>query len=289
MLVAFSKVTLLPLRKRDTSFPSLTARKPNVLGAIPLSAMYRSISVSSLVDSLMAADASGHLPIGQWASSHSPMGKLMGKKPTMDDGVRRRFTALMDASGVDLKTASLRAGLGATYVRDVIKKQRGKLENVIQVVERLAPSYVDWVQTGRGSPPPATLPPEQQGEELPFDGPVRILGSIGSGGVAHLKPANEQETLEVFAPPGTVALENSGISLGVGFKGWLVLYRDEKRSLGDDLIDRLCVVGTDDGRVIAGWVRRGGISGVQVVSGLGEVEADIQPLWASEVISIQPR
>lgn len=71
----------------------------------------------------------------------------------MDDGIRKRLKKLLDVVGIPDKTASQRAGLGATYVGDVIRRGRGKVDAVEKIVEEISPSYVEWVLKGRGEPP----------------------------------------------------------------------------------------------------------------------------------------
>jgi hypothetical protein len=46
----------------------------------------------------------------------------------------------------------LRAGLGETYVGDVIRRDRGKFDVVEKIVRANAPEYVDWVLKGTGHP-----------------------------------------------------------------------------------------------------------------------------------------
>lgn len=79
----------------------------------------------------------------------------------MDDNVRKRFKAVIDQSGLDHKAASTQAKLGATYVRDVIVRKRGKLENILKIVDAIDPALTDWVRSGKGEMPksqPAGLP-----------------------------------------------------------------------------------------------------------------------------------
>ncbi len=213
----------------------------------------------------------------------------MGKRIVMRDDVRRRFTAVIDALGIDHKRASVDAGLGPTYVRDAIKRDRGSLESVLTVVKLFAPDYVEWVQHGRGAAPPDKIEPKDINLELSAERNVPIVGYAGAGGEARFLPIEDEEALNVYAPSGTVAVKVRGVSLGTPYDGWFALYRDRREPFTDDLFGQLCVVGTDDDRVLVKWVRRGSGPGVQLHSGIGEIEEHVTLMWAAPVISLQPK
>lgn len=48
----------------------------------------------------------------------------------MDQGIARRLAIAIAAKGLNMKEASVKAGLNATYARDVIRRGRGKYEHL---------------------------------------------------------------------------------------------------------------------------------------------------------------
>ena len=60
------------------------------------------------------------------------------------DGWRRRLAQEIESRGLEMKEISLAAGLGDTYVRDALKRGRGKFENLRKVAVALGRSP-DWL------------------------------------------------------------------------------------------------------------------------------------------------
>ncbi|AWN43135.1 hypothetical protein DK389_24885 [Methylobacterium durans] len=87
----------------------------------------------------------GHLPIMSMGICHIGDGQKGGHSPTMlDNAVRRRLEEEMLAQGREMKELSLAAGLGETYVRDALKRGRGKLENLVKVAAVLG-KPPEWI------------------------------------------------------------------------------------------------------------------------------------------------
>ncbi len=63
-------------------------------------------------------------------------GRDDGQFPTMDSW-RKKLADEIERRGLDMKRLSQDAGLGETYVRDAIKRGRGKFENLFKVVALL--------------------------------------------------------------------------------------------------------------------------------------------------------
>lgn len=112
------------------------------------------------------------------------MGKI-----TMDDGRRqghlsfmenhewrRRLKAEIELQDKKMKEVSLAAGAGATYVRDAIKRGRGKAEYLERVANVLGVSY-EWLRHGRGDKYGSAPQPENR------EGTWRIpiIGDIAAG------------------------------------------------------------------------------------------------------------
>lgn len=117
---------------------------------------------------------------------------------------------------------------------------------------------------------------------------VPVVGYAGAGGEAFFEGSPGDETIEADAPEGTVAVRIRGTSLGPGFNGWYALYTDRRTPFTEDLFTRLCIVGTEDGRTLVKWVHRGPGPGVNLHSGVGEVEENVILAWAARVIDLKP-
>lgn len=120
---------------------------------------------------------------------------------------------------------------------------------------------------------------------------VPVKGYVAAG-QAHFDQAidGEPDTVEApeGSPPETVAVEIRGDSLGPGFDRWYALYADRRDPITEDQLGQLCVLGTEDGRTVIKWVRRGA-QGYTLISGTGNVEEGVQIAWAARVIHLVPR
>lgn len=144
-LSAVAKVMFPPDRNRATNFPSFTAMRPNVLSAIARRAMNSSISRSKALRDSMAAERNGTYPTSQWDLSALPRGRDSWDKTHMvddaDTPLARELRRLMAERDLTPKGLSLAAGLGATYVRDLLKgrsqspeaSKLAKIEDVLGV------------------------------------------------------------------------------------------------------------------------------------------------------------
>lgn len=75
-------------------------------------------------------------------------GQDSGHRPTaMHEALRKRVAAEIERQGREMKEVSLAAGLGETYVRDFLKRGRGKVENLLKVAEVLGHDQA-WLMTG---------------------------------------------------------------------------------------------------------------------------------------------
>src|SRR5207253_160280 len=107
---------------------------------------------------------------------------------------------------------------------------------------------LEWLLTGKGTK--ERRPLRAASDEARY---INLVGYVGAGSHTHFF-ANEEPLDEVPAPAGstesTVAVEIRGDSLGSFFDRWLVFYDDVRRPVTTDLINKLCVVGLDDGRIL---------------------------------------
>ncbi|HZM07653.1 MAG TPA: hypothetical protein VFC11_04265 [Methylocella sp.] len=67
----------------------------------------------------------------------------------MDSQISKRLAIAIAAKGLNMKAASIAGGLNQTYVRDVIRRNRGKYEQLQQLCAVIGISW-DWLRTGIG-------------------------------------------------------------------------------------------------------------------------------------------
>jgi SOS-response transcriptional repressor LexA len=147
---------------------------------------------------------------------------------------------------------------------------------------------LEWLLTGRGRKQriEAARPPQHQHT-------VSIVGYVAAGSAAHFSDAGELG--RVIAPEGstenTVAVEIRGESLGSFFDRWIIFYDDVRRPVTPDLIGKLCVVGTEDGRVLVKKLRRSKTHG-RLYHLESQTEApifDVAVEWAARVKLMAPQ
>jgi hypothetical protein len=67
----------------------------------------------------------------------------------MDAQIAKRLAMALAAKGINMKQAGLAAGLSPNYVRDVVRRGRGKFELLERVAEANGLSWL-WLKTGEG-------------------------------------------------------------------------------------------------------------------------------------------
>lgn len=93
-------------------------------------------------------DNNGQLPISQWAITHVTSAGPMGMIPFMDDAWKDRLRALIAARNTNMKAASIGAGLGETFVRDILKRDRNpSMEHLDKVARFLGSSVFELMLT----------------------------------------------------------------------------------------------------------------------------------------------
>lgn len=135
-----------------------------------------------------------------------------------------------------------------------------------------------------------------EAERLAVIGTVPLVGYVGAGATAHYYEGIAPENLDrvpapINATDSTVAVEIRGISLGSMFDRWLVYYDDVRRPVTHDLIGQLCVVGTDDGRILVKKLKRSKTR-VGTFDLISEVEPPIEGVsvqWAAKVRQLAPQ
>ena len=110
----------------------------------------------------------GYCPPCQWAISPVIAGVRYGTIRAMSDGWKKRLETAMEARGFSMKSLSLAAGLGETFVRDALKRDRrptvdklGKLADALGVplaslvsdADALSGEEAELVERFRSIPP----------------------------------------------------------------------------------------------------------------------------------------
>lgn len=148
---------------------------------------------------------------------------------------------------------------------------------------------LDWLVNGKGQPRRPKTAPEGQRTAL-----VPLVGYVGAGAATHFFAQDSGQLDEVPAYDGasdaTVAVEIRGDSLGSFFDRWLVYYDDVRRPVTHDLINKLCVVGLEDGRILIKKIQRSKSRGLfHLLSQTEDPIFDIEIAWAARVKSMVPR
>lgn len=123
---------------------------------------------------------------------------------------------------------------------------------------------------------------------------TKIVGRVGAGAEAHFYADADDNHDEVAQPPNatdkTVGLEINGDSVGPFFNSWLVFYEDIRSPVTPDLMGKLCIVETVEGRVLVKKLLRG--SEPDRYHLLSQTESPIENAelrWAAEVTAMTPR
>ncbi|MBR0687303.1 XRE family transcriptional regulator [Bradyrhizobium manausense] len=147
---------------------------------------------------------------------------------------------------------------------------------------------LEWLLTGKG-------PKEGRSMQAPADRPrqVPLVGYVAAGAEMHFH-ANDTALDDVPAPFGatdsTVAVEIRGDSLGSFFDRWLVFYDEVRRPVTTELINKLCVVGLEDGRIMIKKVQRSKAKGLfHLLSQTEPPILDVAIEWAAQVKNMVPR
>lgn len=122
----------------------------------------------------------------------------------------------------------------------------------------------------------------------------RVVGYVGAGSEAHYYALADDEFEEVEAWPGSsdkaVAVEIRGKSFGPLMDGWIVHYEDVRSPITDDMLNKTCVVGLADDRILLKKVRQENDGSFTLLSNSNEEpirDAIIE--WAAMVIGFKPR
>lgn len=147
---------------------------------------------------------------------------------------------------------------------------------------------LEWLLTGKG-------PKEGRAARAPVESTrmTPLVGYVAAGAEMHFF-ANDTPIDEVPAPIGatdsTVAVEIRGDSLGSFFDRWLVFYDEVRRPVTSELLNKLCVVGLEDGRIMIKKLQRSKAKGLfHLLSQTEPPILDVAIEWAAQVKNMVPR
>jgi DNA-binding XRE family transcriptional regulator len=146
---------------------------------------------------------------------------------------------------------------------------------------------LEWLLTGKGAPRRSKQVQANEQRTVP------LVGYVGAGAQTHFFQ-HEAPLDDVPAPDGTndatVAVEIRGDSLGSFFDRWIVYYDDVRRPVTQDLVNRLCVVGLEDGRILIKKIQRSKSRGLfHLLSQTEPPIFDVHVDWAAKVKHMAPR
>lgn len=156
------------------------------------------------------------------------------------------------------------------------KKTNGGTKHVVPIARALELS-ADWLWDETG-PKFVSAPRE-----------ALLVGYVGAGAVIH---RDDTQVMEggIEPPSGydrALVARIEGDSMYPLRAGWLIFYTEEHRGLPDECVNKLCVVGLEDGTTLIKILRRTGKK-LRLQSWNADTIEDAKVLWASRVIDIRP-
>ncbi len=190
------------------------------------------------------------------------------------------------ATGSEFTLGSIRKGIKNGSQRGISTETLGKLAPVLK-------TSVEWLTRNSG-PEVAEEFRLDEMTAIDEDGPtVPLVGFVSAGAQAINIPLHENELDRVPAPsdttPKTRALEIRGDSLGELFDRWIVYFDDEQRPVSPDLLNRLCIVALQDGRVLVKKIKRASDGSFDLISNTEKPIRNVQIKWAARVKHMAPR
>lgn len=195
---------------------------------------------------------------------------------TLGDRIAARLSELGKsqhwlAAQIGLKQPSISAIVSAK------KLGKGSTTYLVPIARTLG-VYADWLWDETG---PKLLEPARE---------ALLVGYVGAG--AQIVRHDEGVVLSggIEPPPGhdtALAARIEGSSMYPLESGWLIFYTEEHRGIPDDCLNKLSVVGLDDGTTLVKKLRRAGKK-FRLESWNAEPIDDAKVVWASRVIDIRP-
>ncbi len=121
---------------------------------------------------------------------------------------------------------------------------------------------------------------------------IPVWGRAGAGGLVHNFHDSmpiDRITLPVGSKETTCALEIVGNSLGPLFNDWYAIYDEVRDPPTPDLIGKLCVLETADGRAYIKRLKKGRGKKFTLESNYDVPIYDVAVVWAAPVLNMVPR
>lgn len=191
--------------------------------------------------------------------------------------VLARIEQRLKALGISASAASRQAGLSEDAIRNMRRavekdERQGVSTATIIALAPVLQTSASWLIEGGGSE----------------DVYVRIIGMVGADNEGSVIQTTGQESGDTArAPPGasrdTVALKVSGHSMhGIAHDGALLYFNDQRTPPGPHMLGEVCVVETEDGRVLVKRLLKGSHPGVyDLESANGPTIGDVKLRWAA--------
>lgn len=201
----------------------------------------------------------------------------------------RLAQARKEAGFANATAAAVALGLKESTYYAHENGSRGFKKSSAETYARRFGVSLEWLLTGKGRRDPRAKGRETEGRQAT----VHLVGYVGAGAETHFF-AQDAPLDEIAAPAGstetTVAVEIRGDSLGTFFDRWLVFYDDVRRPITTDLINKLCVVGLTDGRILIKKIQRSKARGLfHLLSQTEPPILDVEVEWAARVKNMVPR
>ncbi|MDX3927652.1 MAG: XRE family transcriptional regulator [Shinella sp.] len=192
----------------------------------------------------------------------------------------KNFRERLQASGLNMKAVSLKAGLGETFVRDMLERGRvPSIDKFQRLAKVLGTTVADLLDEG-----------------IEISSSVPLVGYIGAG--AEVLPEFEQvppeglDQLEIpfGLPAEMLALEVRGDSMLPVYRDGtaIIVYREQKKPL-DAFYGQDAAVRTTDGRRYLKTIMRGHGNSVNLLSWNAAPIENVRLSWIGEIFATLPR
>ena len=202
----------------------------------------------------------------------------------MTEGLAERIQRRLQKTGKTARSASLQADLSDAFIRNILigKSKSPRGENFERLAQVLG-TTVSWLLREDG-------PEEIEGTEPRT---IPVWGHVGAGGAIYRFHEVGGPIDRIAAPENsnekTGAVEIVGDSLGTLFDRWYAIYDEVRDPPTVDLLGKLCVVETKDGRVLIKRLKKGRGKRFILESNFDAPIYDVEVVWAARVKNLVPR
>lgn len=211
-------------------------------------------------------------------------------------GLGTRLAAARSYADLTQSGLGKELGVNRSAVSQWEKEHTDPAAKNLRAVAELTGVNFEWLATGRGdmlfddglSSEDVAAGAGNKGRTL------KVKGYVGANGQTGFYAVNQSDLTQIEAsesdPPNAVAVEIMGDSLGPLLDRWYAIYNDVRSPVTDDMINKLCVVGLDDDRVLIKLIKRNGTR--FDLHSNNDKEKPIQNVrikWAAKVIAVRQK